>query len=127
MRLIDGRATYRRGLACVVVMVLCYGPALAGVQAQETPAISSAGETVLLRDQPGYDAAVLATLGDGNPLDVTGGPVTAADGTSWLPVVAGGQSGYVPAGYVPAAPSGWRPRRRPSQFPRPYRSPWRHR
>lgn len=105
MRLIDRRAVERRGLACIVAIVLCLAPVISGVRAQETPAggsaaIASAGEPVLLREQPGYDAAVLATLGNGNPLDVAGEPVTAADGTMWLPVVVAGQSGYVPAGYV---------------------------
>ncbi len=78
----------------MLAIALCLVPVITGVRAQETPAggaatIASAGEPVLLREQPGYDAAVLATLGDGNPLDVAGEPVTAADGTSWLPVVAG--------------------------------------
>ena len=109
MRLIDRRATGRRGLACIVAIVLCLAPVIQGARAQEIPAggpaaIASAGDPVLLREQPGYDAAVLATLGDGDPLDVAGELVTVADGTSWLPVVADGQSGYVPAGYVPAAP-----------------------
>jgi len=107
MRLIDIRAAGRRGLACIVAIMLCLAPAIPGVRAQETPAggptaIDSAGEPVLLREQPGYDAAVLTTLGDGNPVEIAGQPVTAADGTSWVPVVAGGQSGYVPAGFVAA-------------------------
>ncbi len=109
MRLINCRAVARRGCAGMLAIALCLVLVMQGARAQEIPAggsatITSAGEPVLLREQPGYDAAVLATLGDGNPLDVAGEPVTAADGTSWLPVVAGGQSGYVPAGYVPAAP-----------------------
>ena len=108
MRHIDARDACRRGLAGIIIM-LCFSPAIESVRAQETPAggpatIASSGEVVLLREQPGYDAAVLTTLGEGSALDVTAGPVTAADGTSWLPVVAAGQSGYVPAGYVSAAP-----------------------
>ena len=86
MRLIDRRAAVRRGYACMLAIAFCLAPVISGVRAQETPtggpaAIASAGEPVLLREQPGYDAAVLATLGDGNPLDVAGEPVTAADGT----------------------------------------------
>jgi murein DD-endopeptidase MepM/ murein hydrolase activator NlpD len=109
MRLIHRRAAGRYGFACMVAITLCLAPGIQAARAQVIPAsgsaaIASAGEPVLLREQPAYDAAVLATLGDGNPLDVAGEPVTAADGTSWLPVVAGGQSGYVPAGYVSAAP-----------------------
>jgi uncharacterized protein YraI len=67
--------------------------------------IDSGGEVVLLRESPGYDAAVLATLDDGSALDVAGAPDTAADGSSWLPVAVGDQSGYVPTGYVVAAPA----------------------
>jgi murein DD-endopeptidase MepM/ murein hydrolase activator NlpD len=109
MRLIEGRAAVWRGFACMLAIALCLASIIAGARAQEMlaggpAAIASAGEPVLLREQPGYDAAVLVTLGDGNPLDVAGGPVTAADGTSWVPVIAGGQSGYVPAGYVTGAP-----------------------
>jgi murein DD-endopeptidase MepM/ murein hydrolase activator NlpD len=105
MRLIKSRAVARRGCAAMLAIALCLVPVLLVARAQEMPAagpsaIASAGEPVLLREHPGYDAAVLATLGDGNPLDIAGEPVTAADGTTWLPVVAGGQSGYVPTGYV---------------------------
>ena len=71
MRLINSRAEARRGFACVLAIALCLVPVITGVRAQETPAggpatIASAGEPVLLREQPGYDAAVLATLADGN-------------------------------------------------------------
>jgi murein DD-endopeptidase MepM/ murein hydrolase activator NlpD len=114
MRPIDRRAAVWRAYACMLGVLLCLVPVISGVRAQETstggPAtIASARESVLLREQPGYDAAVLATLGDGNPLDVVGEPITAADGASWLPVVANGQSGYVPAGYVSAAPAAVEP------------------
>ena len=110
MRLIDRRAAWRGSLASMLAIAFCLAPVVLGVRAQEMPAggpatIASAGEPVLLREQPDYDAAVLATLGNGNPLDVAGEPVTATDGTTWLPVVAGGQTGYVPAGYVSAAPT----------------------
>jgi uncharacterized protein YraI len=108
MRLVARGAACRRGLAWLVAVVLCLGPALAGVGAQDAagggPAsIASGGESVLLRDQPGYEAASLAELSDGSALEVTGDVVMAADGTAWVPVVAAGQSGYVPAGYVGAA------------------------
>src|SRR5215218_9914134 len=105
MRLNNSRAVARRVWVGVVAIALCLVPVIQGARAQEMPAggptaITSSGEPVLLREHPGYDAAVLSTLGDGNPLDIAGEPVTAADGTTWLPVVAGGQSGYVPTGYV---------------------------
>ena len=108
MRLVAGGAACRRGLAWLVAIVLCLGPALTGVRAQDAPAggpaaIASGGETVLLRDQPGYEAAALTELPDGSALDVTGEVVMAADGTAWVPIIAAGQSGYVPAGYVGAA------------------------
>jgi murein DD-endopeptidase MepM/ murein hydrolase activator NlpD len=105
MRLNNSRAVARRVWVGVVAIALCLVPVIQGARAQEMPAggpsaIASSGEPVLLREQPGYDAAVLATLDDGNPLDIAGEPVTAADGTTWLPVVVGGQSGFVPTGYV---------------------------
>ena len=105
MRLINSRAVARRGCPGMLAIALCLIPVFLEARAQEMPAagpsaITSAGEPVLLREQPGYDAAVLATLGDGSPLDIAGEPMPAADGTTWLPVVAGGQSGYVPTGYV---------------------------
>jgi hypothetical protein len=124
MRLINKRAEARRGFACVLAIALCLAPVMTGVRAQETSAggqaaITSAGEPVLLREQPGYDAAVLSTLADGNPLKVAGELVTAADGTSWLPVVAGGQSGYVPAGFVAAGPTAVEPVVGPEFVPEP--------
>src|SRR5215207_9873734 len=114
MRLIDRRAAWRGSLASMLAIAFCLAPVVLGVRAQEMPAggpatIASAGEPVLLREQSDYDAAGLATLGNGNPLDVAGEPVTATDGTTWLPVVAGGQTGYVPAGYVAAAPTAVEP------------------
>jgi murein DD-endopeptidase MepM/ murein hydrolase activator NlpD len=100
------RAARRRGIAYAVAVALCLGPSLMSAQAQDgapsggPAAVASGGEIVLLREQPGYDAVVLTSLGDGSALDVAGTPVTAADGSSWLPVYAAGQSGYIPAGYV---------------------------
>jgi hypothetical protein len=122
MHLINRRAAGRRGLACMLAVAFCLAPIISGVRAQEMPAggpaaIDSAGEPVLLREQPGYDAAVLATLGNGNALDVTGEPVTAADGTIWLPVVAGGQSGYVPAGFVAPTATAVEPAVAPAAVP----------
>jgi murein DD-endopeptidase MepM/ murein hydrolase activator NlpD len=112
MRLRVGRAGWRRGLlfpcVCAVALALslCVGPASAPVRAQGGTAIASAGEAVLLREQPGYDAAALATLADGALIEVVGEVVVDAAGLAWAPVVANGQSGYVPAGYVGAATAG---------------------
>jgi hypothetical protein len=107
MRLVALRAIGRHGLACAVAGMLSFGPMVEVSWAQDAaqPAIASGGETVLLRETPSYDAMVLAPLSDGSALDVTGAPITADDGTSWLPVASGGQSGYVPAGYVASAPA----------------------
>jgi len=124
MRLINRRAAARYGLASMVAITLCLVPVITDVRAQESPtggqaAIASSGEPVLLREQPGYDAAALATLSEGTGLDVAGEPVTAADGTSWLPVVAAGQNGYVPAGFVSAAPAALEPAAGPVAAPEP--------
>lgn len=103
MRLRFGHAGWRRGLVYLAVLTIGLGPIATVVRAQSGTAIASGGETVLLRDQPGYGAAALATLGDGAPIEVIGEVVVDAEGFSWAPVAANGQSGYVPAGYVGAA------------------------
>ena len=90
-----GRRAACAAFACLIV--LSGSPFAAYAQ---DAGIASGGETVLLREEPGYDAVALGDVPDGSALDVTGAAMTAADGSSWLPVVVGGQSGYVPAGYV---------------------------
>ena len=106
MRHVDPRRPAGRGLALALAVLLTLGSALPQARAQENApaagqaAIASGGEVVLLRESPSYDAAALTTLGDGSPLDVAGAAVSGADGSAWLPVVAGAQSGYVPAGYA---------------------------
>jgi hypothetical protein len=98
-------ASCRAALAVALIALSIFVP-YAAVRAQEAaPAIggaviASGGEVVLLREQPGFDAVALQPLGDGSWLEVIGAPVYAGDGSSWLPVVAGGQSGFVPAGYI---------------------------
>jgi uncharacterized protein YgiM (DUF1202 family) len=110
MHLRDECAARRAIRASLVAMALCLVPLLPAAQAQDlapvagSAVIASAGEEVLLRESPGWDAMVLAPLPDGSALEVIGEPVTAADGTLWAPVAGGGQSGYVPAGYVAGAP-----------------------
>lgn len=111
MRLVALRAAGRHGFACAVACMLSFGPALGVSWAQDAapagnhPTIASGGETVLLRESPSYDAMVLAPLTDGSAVEVTGAAITALDGNTWLPVVSGGQSGYIPAGYVGSAPA----------------------
>ncbi|MCA9862119.1 MAG: hypothetical protein KC432_03835 [Thermomicrobiales bacterium] len=93
----------RRLLVGALVAALSCGPLVLGVAAQDgAPIIASGGEVVLLRDAPGWDAAVVSDLPDGSALQINGDPVTAADGTLWSPVSANGASGYVPAGYIGA-------------------------
>ena len=93
----------RHLLVGAVVVALTCGPVVFGVAAQDgAPIIASGGEVVLLRDSPGWDAAAVGELPDGSALQITGDPVTAADGTLWSPVSSNGGSGYVPAGYVGA-------------------------
>ena len=120
MRFCVGRAAWRRGLVVVVALSLCAGSTTAMVHAQGGTAIVSPGEEVLLREQPGYDAASLATLGDGALIDVVGEVVIDAAGLAWAPVVANGQSGYVPAGYVGSAPA---PAAAPAPDPAPPADP----
>ena len=66
------------------------------------------GAGVLLRSSPGYDGAVVTTLGEGTTVTITEGPVVDLSGQSWYGVVAA-NAGYVPAftlagvGSVPAA------------------------
>jgi uncharacterized protein YraI len=90
-----GRRTACAAFACLIVLSGSPFAALA-----QDAGIASGGETVLLRESPGYDAVALSDVPDGSALDVTGEPTTAADGSTWLPVVVAGQSGYVPAGYI---------------------------
>ena len=62
----------------------------------------AAGEPVLLRTAPGFDAAGVTTVAPGTQVTVIAGPSWAADGSSWYQVDAWGQSGYLP-GYALAA------------------------
>ncbi|MFT4038833.1 MAG: SH3 domain-containing protein [Thermomicrobiales bacterium] len=96
----------RRLLAAACVLALTCGPlllAVPGVAAQDgAPVIASGGEVVLLRAEPGWDAAVQGEAPDGSALQIAGDSVTAADGTLWTPVSANGATGYIPSGYVGA-------------------------
>lgn len=65
---------------------------------------NAGGDTVLLREGPGYDAGALDALVEGTPLTVTDGPITAEDGSVWFGVDAGGRGGYVVSDFLaPAA------------------------
>lgn len=96
-------ATGVRRAACAAfacLIVLSVSSFATNAQDVGPAGIVSNGETVLLRESPGFDAMALGDVPDGSAIEVTGAPMTATDGTSWLPVVIGGQSGYVPSGYV---------------------------
>src|SRR5215218_6312096 len=58
------------------------------------------GESVLLRETPSFDAAVLTSLSAGTPADILDGPVYSEDGVAWQPVSVAGMTGYVVAGYL---------------------------
>lgn len=107
MRRVNTRLLASRTMAPLLAVVLCLAATLPARAQEAAPAagpalIAAAGQPVLLRETPGYDAVALATLGDGSAVDVAGEAVTAADGSLWLPVIVAGQNGFVPAGYVSA-------------------------
>src|SRR5215212_10204349 len=58
------------------------------------------GESVLLRETPSFDAAVLSPLSEGTPADILDGPVYSEDGVAWQAVSVDGMTGYVVAGYL---------------------------
>jgi len=93
----------------VLAAAFCAGPGGLSAIAQESSPAGSAAvfatESVELREWPGYDAPVLATLAGGAAAEVAGGVTMAADGSAWVPVVAGGQSGFLPAWVVAGAGS----------------------
>lgn len=90
----------------LLATALGFGPGLGALRAQEVappgPALVTSGDPLLLREQPSYEAVSLATVSPGQPVEVTGETVYAADGTAWLPAVVGGQFGYLPAGGITA-------------------------
>ncbi len=100
MHLVVRRAA--RGAASLAVLVALVAGARAPLAVAQDmsgagPANVAAAEPVLVREQPGYDAPALATIGPGEPIEVIGGETWDAAGNAWVPVVAGGQSGYLPA------------------------------
>ena len=66
-----------------------------------TATVSSAnGGEVLLRDGPGFDAAVLLLIPEGTTVDILGDPTWAVDGTAWYPVAVWQTKGYIVATYL---------------------------
>ena len=61
---------------------------------------NTGGEPVLLRNAPDWNAATVASYGEGTPLQVAEGPLYDAIGSAWLGVVIDGVFGYIPAGYL---------------------------
>ena len=88
---------------CIVCLAVTALVPLASVAAQETPTITigatatiASDAPVLLRTEPGFDAASTIQLQAGSTVTVVDGPVTAADGSSWyLITTADDQTGYV--------------------------------
>jgi len=88
---------------CIVCLAFTALVPLASVAAQETPSITigatatvASDAPVLLRTDPGFDAASTIQLEAGSSVTVVDGPVTAGDGSSWyLVTTADGQTGYV--------------------------------
>lgn len=66
------------------------------------------GDGVHVRDGVGYSAKILATIPEGATVQVLGGPKSAADGSLWYNVQAGGTQGWVISTYLslPAAVQG---------------------
>ena len=99
MHLVVRRAA--RGAASLAILAALAAGAAPFAVAQEMPGAGpanvAAAEPVLVREQPGYDAVALATIGPGEPIEVVGGETYDATGNAWVPVVAGGQSGYLTA------------------------------
>jgi uncharacterized protein YraI len=111
MPTIPGRAG--RWLVLALAGWLCLPLLVTTALAQESPALAPGapavvgnadGDPVLLRDGPGYDAAVLSSFPEGTTVGVGDGPIAAADGSRWYGVTVDGQAGYMDATYlVPAA------------------------
>ena len=62
----------------------------------------AAGQPVLVRVSPGWDAAVAYELADGSPVTVWDAEQTAPDGSLWYPI----DGGFVPADAVTSAATG---------------------
>ena len=96
----------RRWRALALVSVICVTALLpVAVVAQDAPlgvgasATVTGGSPVLLRTEPGWDAASVTQLPAGAGVSVLNGPLAAADGSLWYEVTvwADGQTGWVPA------------------------------
>ncbi len=61
---------------------------------------NTGGDSILLREGPGYHHAVLALLGAGDSVTVLDDPVAGDDGSPWYQVEADGTTGYVFAEFL---------------------------
>ena len=98
------RISQRRGMLAVAVAVMMSLalaiPVAADLNLIPGDAASVAytnGDGVNVRQDPGYDSAILATLFEGEPLSVADGPVILDDGSGWYLVSA---DNYDVAGWV---------------------------
>ena len=90
------------GLFCLpLAPITAFAQETPGLVAGATARIANAdGDEVMLRDGPSYDDAVLAAFPEGTILDLTDGPIAAADGSQWFAVIVAGQAGYMVADYL---------------------------
>lgn len=101
----------RRGLAPVVAFLLCVAllmPTGGAAQSSLVPGevgviTNTGGDVIMLRAEPGFNAAVLDHLVEGQQVEITAGPISPGDGMMWYGVSTGDASGYVAADYVAAS------------------------
>jgi len=58
------------------------------------------GDSVMLREGPGYEAAILASFPEGTAVSLNEGPIAAADGSRWFGVTVEEQFGYMVVDYL---------------------------
>jgi uncharacterized protein YgiM (DUF1202 family) len=107
MPMIPRRATSWLGLSLAGLLCLALLPAIG--RAQEAPSLApgvtaqvanAGGDEVMLREGPGYDAAVLAAFAEGTVVSLTDGPIAADDGSTWYGVTVDGTPGYMVADFL---------------------------
>src|SRR5918999_2918070 len=91
------------GLLCLAALAPLPTPTRAATDLApgEVATISNTdGGPVLLRAEPGWGAAVLPSLPAGTQVDILDWPSWANDGSPWYAVLAWGQEGFLPAGFL---------------------------
>ncbi|MBA2278037.1 MAG: SH3 domain-containing protein, partial [Chloroflexia bacterium] len=67
------------------------------------------GDAATLRAEASADAVALTTVPEGSPVQITDGPLTAADGSLWYHVVSDGLAGYISADLLATGDAGDQP------------------